>query len=344
VKALVRYDGNSYSQRTQDMPRPEASTGWVILEVASCGVCGSDVHQWESRLGEKPHPYAVGHEFAGTIVELGDDVTEFAVGDKVASEPFAVWCGQCAMCRAGRVNNCHKHSDMGFGQQGGCAELAAVPARGLHRLPDSIPVEDGAILEPLAVAYNGCFAESRVCPGDFVVVLGCGPVGILSASLALAAGAEVMVTGWTGDDFRLEKARAIGAQHAVNAAEEDALGMVRDLTDPNGPDLIIDAVGGCESFEQAVRMSGMCGQITKIGWWGDGARMNLNAVTGKNLRIHGVYGHTWHVWEKCVRVLAAGHIALEHIVTERLPLSEWERGYRAMQERTAVKVFVLPNG
>lgn len=344
MRALVRFDREPYSQRVQDMPKPEAVPGKVILEVAACGICGSDVHQWQGRTAaERSYPFIVGHEFTGTIAELGEGVTSFHVGDRVASEPFAVWCGQCHMCRSGRVNNCRQHADMGFGQHGACAEYAAVPVRGLHGLPDSVALEDGAILEPLAVAYNALFQESQIRPGDRVIVLGCGPIGILSAALSLAAGAEVVLTGWTGDDFRLEKAEAIGVGHIVNAADEDVVAMVRDMTDPDGPDLIVDAVGGSDTFTQALHMAGPCGQIAKVGWFGAGKQMNLNGIVGKNLRIKGSYGHTWQVWERCVRVLAAGKIPLEHILTHRLPLSEWEEGYQAMADRQAVKVLLRPN-
>jgi len=344
MKALVRFTAEPYGLRVQDMPEPRAEPGKVVLQVAACGICGSDVHGWESKqTPRRPYPYVVGHEFAGTIVELGEGVTGFSVGDRVAGEPFAVWCGECRMCRTGRVNNCRQHSDMGFGQHGAFAEYAATPARGLHRLPDSVDVEDAAICEPLAVAYNGMFAESQVRPGDLVVVLGCGPIGLLCAALALAAGAEVVLTGWTGDDSRLEKAQAIGVQHVMNAAEEDAVANVAAMGDPDGPDLIVDAVGGNETFGQALQMAGPCGQITKIGWFRGAEPLNLNPIVAKNLRIHGVYGHTWDVWDKCVRVLAAGKIPLQHIVTHRLPLSEWEQGFQLMRDRRAVKVLLRPN-
>jgi threonine dehydrogenase-like Zn-dependent dehydrogenase len=343
MDALVRYGPESYALRIQEMPEPEAKPGWVVLKVAACGICGSDVHGWQAKqMAGKGYPYVVGHEFAGTIVERGEGVTAFSVGDRVASEPFAVWCGECRMCRTGRVNNCRHHSDMGFGQHGAFAEYAAAPARGLHRLPECVDVEDAAICEPLAVAYNGMFAESQVRPGDIVVVLGCGPIGLLCAALALAAGAEVLLTGSTGDDFRLAKARAIGVQHVVNAAQEDVAATVKEMTEPDGPDLIVDAVGGNETFAQALQMAGPCGQITKVGWFRGGQAPNLNSIVGRNLRIHGVYGHTWEVWEKCVRVLAAGHVPLEHIATHRLPLSEWEHGFQLMKDCEAVKVLLRP--
>ena len=343
MKALVRFAAEPDSLRVQDMPDPTPRPGWVVLKVSACGICGSDVHHRQARLADdKAYPFPIGHEFAGTIAAIGEGVEGFQVGDPVGTEPFAVWCGRCAMCRAGRVNNCRKHSDMGFGQHGGAAEYAAVPARGLHLLPDSVDVVDAAILEPVAVAYNTLFGESVVRPGDVVVVLGCGPIGILCGALALAAGAEVVLTGRAGNELRMAKARAAGIQHVVNVTNEDVVEAVAEMTAPDGPDLIVDATGGSDAFQQALEMAGMRRQVTKVGWFRAPGDVNLNMIVGKNLRVHGVYGHTYEVWERSVRVLAAGKIPLEHVVTHRLPLSQWEEGFRLMAEREAVKVLLLP--
>ncbi len=343
MKALVRFGPEAGSLRVQDMPEPRPAPGKVVLKVSACGICGSDVGDWRKDTPEgKPYPYVIGHEFAGTVARVGEGVEGFQSGDRVATEPFAVWCGHCAMCRAGRVNNCPQHSDMGFGEHGGMAQYALVPARGLHRLPESVDVEDAAILEPVAVSYNSLFAEGSVRPGDLVVLLGCGPIGILCGALALAAGAEVVLTGRTGNEFRLGKARAVGIQHVVNASSQDPVALVREMTAPDGPDLIVDATGGTEAFAQALQMAGMCGRVVKVGWFHAPGDLPLNAVVGKNLRVHGVYGHTYPVWEKSVRVLAMGKIPLNHIVTHRLPLEDWEEGFRLMEGRRAVKVLLLP--
>jgi threonine dehydrogenase-like Zn-dependent dehydrogenase len=343
MKALVRFAPEAGSLRVQDMPDPTPEPGKVVLKVAACGICGTDVRDRRAdKPDDKPYPYVIGHEFAGTVAQLGGGVNGFAVGDAVATEPFAVWCGRCAMCRAGRVNNCRQHSDMGFGVHGGMADYALVPARGLHRLPDSVDPGDGAILEPVAVSYNALFAEGNVNPADFVVVLGCGPIGLLCASLALAAGAEVLLTGRTGNEFRMDAARAIGVQHVVNVSEADPLAAVSALAEPDGPDLVVDATGGTEAFGQALRMASMCGRVVKVGWFHAGGDAALNTMVAKNLRVHGVYGHTYPVWEKSVRVLTAGLIPLDHIVTARLPLERWEDGFRLMDARAAVKVLLQP--
>ena len=343
MRALVRFDPEPYSLRLEDLPEPEARPGWVVVAVAACGICGSDVHARAARLSpSKSYPWAIGHEFAGTVVEVGDRADGWSIGDAVACEPYVNWCGTCRMCRLGRPNNCPQRRDMGFGPQGGCATYAAVPVQGLHRVPACVDVADAALTEPTAVAYNALFQESRVCPGDLVVVLGCGPIGLLCAALALAAGAEVVLSGWTGDGVRLAAARAIGVHHVVDAAADDLPALVRGLAGAAGPDLIVDAVGSGATFQQAIGMAGACGQVTKVGWFGEPQPFQMNAIVARNIRIHGVYATIWDVWDKSLRVLAAGKIAIDQIATKRLPLDRWEEGFQAMIDRTAVKVLLLP--
>lgn len=339
--ALVRYAAEAGALRLQEMPEPTATPGKVLLRVAGCGICGTDVRIRSAPWGGKM-PHIIGHEFAGTIEALGEGVTGFTVGDRVASEPFGSWCGECEMCRTDRVNNCRQHNDVGFGLDGAFAPLIAMPARGLHRLAPSIPTADAAILEPLAAAYNTVFNETGIRAGDHVVVLGSGPIGILCAAQALAGGAEVILTGWQGDDFRLEQARALGVQHAIDASATDAVKLVRDLTGRNGPSLIVDAAGGVATFEQALEMAPMRGRIAKIGWFEQKSPRGMDQIVGKNLRVQGIYGQTHDAWEQSIRLLADGRIRLDHIITARYPLAEWERGYDQMAARQAVKVILLP--
>lgn len=344
MKALVRYAAEAGSIEIRDMPMPVVEPGKVVLKVSACGICGSDVGDWRNDTGDRPYPYIIGHECAGTIKEIGDDVEGFEVGEAVGTEPFYYWCGTCAMCRQGRVNNCRQHRDIGFGDNGGMAEYVLVPARGLHKLPASVDPVDAAILEPVAVSYNTLFAECNVNPGDFVVILGCGPIGLLCASLALAAGVEVVLTGRKGNELRMDAARAMGVQHVVNVTDEDVMKIVGDLAAPDGPELVVDATSGTDAFGQALCMAGMCGHVIKVGWFKSPGDPVLNAMVAKNLRVHGLYGHTYPVWEKSVRVLAAGKIPMEHIVTHRLPLEQWEEGFSLMAQRKAVKALLVPAG
>ncbi len=343
MKALVRTGKEAGAMGLREMPEPALEPGKVLLRVAACGICGTDIRiRAEAQPNNRRIPYIIGHEFAGIVEAVGEGVTQFQPGEAVASEPFGHWCGRCEMCRTGRVNNCREHDDVGFGLNGAFAPFIAVPARGVHRLPPAVNVQDAAILEPLAAAYNVVFNEGRIRAGNLVAVLGCGPIGMLCAAQALAGGAEVVITGWKGDDFRLEKARALGVQHAINSAETDPVQYVCGMAASDAPHLIVDAAGGARTFEQAIDMAPMCGTIAKIGWFEKQSPANMDSIVGKNLRIRGVYGQTHDAWEQSIRLLASGRIKLDAILTARFPLDEWERGYDLMAERKAVKVLLLP--
>ena len=343
MKALVRYAPDPNSIRVQEMPDPKPGPGQVLVKVAACGICGSDVHFRHERGNSRTrYPYVIGHEFAGTVAAVGKGVEGFGEGDPVTCQPMAARCGTCRMCRQGRFNNCRLYADLGFGPDGAHAQYIAFPVEGVHRLPPSVSSVDAAITEPLALAHTAVFERSRVCSGEFVVVMGCGPIGLLCAALAVGAGAEVAVSGWSGDEARLDAARAVGVQHVINSAEEDLPALVAPLTGVDGADVIIDAVGSSDTFAQALDMAPPFGRVTKVGWFGKTRDMNLNAIVRKNLEVHGVYGNLYETWEKCIRLLAAGRIPLEHLITHRLPLAQWEEGYRLMGERQAVKVLLLP--
>jgi threonine dehydrogenase-like Zn-dependent dehydrogenase len=326
------------------MPDPAPGAGEALVRVAACGICGSDVHYRHARdRVDKRYPCIIGHEFAGTIAALGPGVTGFDVGQEVACQPVGARCGSCRMCRQGRFNSCRLYADVGFGPDGAHAEFITTPIVGLHRLPATVGAEDAAIAEPLALAHTCVFERSRVSSGEVVVVLGCGPIGLLCATLAAGAGAEVIVTGWTGDEVRLAAARAIGARHVVNAADEDVRELIPSLMGGEGPEVIIDAVGSSDTFAAALELAPPFGRVTKVGWFGKKRELNLDALVRKNLEVRGAYGNLYETWEKCIRLLGAGRVPLHPLITHRLPLNDWEEGYRLAEEREAVKVLLCPN-
>ncbi len=325
-----------------DLPEPNPGPGQIKVKVAACGICGVDAHAYMRDLARVGDPMPIGHEFSGTVAACGEGVTGFEIGQPVACEPFFQWCGECEMCRRDQVNNCRQHRDVGFGPHGAMADYIVIPARGAHKLPAGMNVEDGAIIEPMAATYNVVYRDSETRPGDRVVVLGCGPVGILAAVHAMIGGAEVLLSGWKGDDYRLNKAREMGIQHVINSAETDVVALAAEWTGPDGPSLIVDAAGGSITFDQALEMAGPCCQITKIGWFEDQTPKHMNAIVAKNLRVHGVYGQTYDAWEKCVRLISAGKMPMEHLITHRLALEEWEKGFDLAASRQTVKTILRP--
>src|SRR5207248_1173844 len=237
--AVVHYALERYAVELREIAVPEIGEDDVLLEVGAVSVCGSDVHQarnthsWPVDI-----PVVLGHEFGGTVAQVGRAVRGFREGQRVVSETAARICGECLLCRTGRYNLCPRRKGFGYGVDGAMARSIRVPARCLHRIPDSLPFDLACLAEPHAVAYNAMCVNSTIRPGDLVVVLGPGPIGLLCARMAALAGADpLIVAGLAADAPRLEAARQLGATLAVDVQAENLEEAVRSCS-PLGADLV----------------------------------------------------------------------------------------------------------
>src|SRR5881394_1625713 len=211
--AVVHYALEPLAVQLRDVAIPDIGDSDVLLRVGAVSVCGSDVHQaYNTHSWTVNVPVVLGHEFAGTVAQAGRSVKAFREGDRVVSETAAEVCGDCLLCRTGRYNLCPHRKGFGYGIDGAMASFVKVPARCLHRIPDALPFELACLAEPHAVAYNAMLVNSQIRPGDAVVVLGPGPIGLLCTRMAALAGADpLIVVGLAADAPRLETATRLGA-------------------------------------------------------------------------------------------------------------------------------------
>src|ERR687896_1484513 len=210
--AVVQYALAPLAVELRDVAVPEIGDGDVLLRVGAVSVCGSDVHQaYNTHSWPVNIPVVLGHEFSGTVAKAGRAVKGFREGDRVVSETAAVVCGECTLCRTGRYNLCPQRKGFGYGVNGAMAAYVKVPARCLHHIPASLPFDIACLSEPHAVAYNAMCINSTIRPGDLVVVLGPGPIGLLCGRMAALAGADpLVVAGRSADATRLGTARTLG--------------------------------------------------------------------------------------------------------------------------------------
>jgi L-iditol 2-dehydrogenase len=344
MTGLVQYALQPQAVELREMAVPEIGEDDVLLRVGAVSVCGSDVHQYHNKQSWPVKvPVVLGHEFGGQVARVGTRVRGFKEGDRVVSETAASICGECLYCRTGEYNLCPQRSGFGYGTHGGMAEFARVPARCLHHIPDSLPFDRAALTEPCCVGYNAVVVKSRVRPGDLVVVLGPGPIGLIAAEMARLSGAgTLIVAGVSRDAPRLEAARALGVTHAVDIEATNLLDLVRTLGDGLGADLVVDASGTSIALKQALEIVRPGGQVTKVGWGPQPLDFSLDPLVQKAVTLQGSFSHTFKNWEQVVRLLAGGQINLDPIVSCVSPLVGWQDCFDGMHTGRYVKAVLQP--
>jgi L-iditol 2-dehydrogenase len=343
--AIVHYALQAHAVELREIPVPQVGDDDVLLQVGGVSVCGSDIHQAHNTHSWRVNvPVVLGHEFGGTVARKGAAVRGFREGDRVVSETAAEICGDCLQCRTGQYNLCPSRLGFGYGLDGAMARWVRVPARCLHRIPDSLPFDLACLAEPHAVAYQTMCVNSTVRPGESVVVMGPGPIGLLCARMAALSGADpLIVAGCTADRARLETARRLGATHTVDVQTEPLEVVVKDLTQ-GGADLVCDATGASHPLEDAIRIVRPGGQVTKVGWSPEVVAIDMNPLVLRNVRIQGSFSHNYPVWERVIHLLDRRSTMPEAIVGMRASLDNWHEAFEAMHDRRVIKSVLLPNG
>jgi L-iditol 2-dehydrogenase len=329
----------------EDIPMPSFGPDEVLIKVKSVGICGSDFHYWKTgRIGSfvVKEPLILGHELSGEVVEAGKNVSNLSSGDRVVVEP-GFPCRKCRFCKSGRYNLCPEERFMGTPPMNGAfAEYVAAPSDFVFKMPEGLSFDEGALVEPLAV---GVYAIKRagVVPGDVIAILGAGPVGLLTLVAAMAAGAsEVYVSDI--DDWRLEKAKALGATITINVKNEDLISKVKELTEGNYVDITIDASGSPEAAVQAVKITRNGGTIVLVGMYEKAELVYpLIDVVTKELNVKGILRYA-NVFPRSLKILASRRFNVKSLISHHLPLDEVEKGFKLMDKKwePVLKIMVHP--
>lgn len=341
MPGVVNFAKDPFSVELREVPVPAIGASDVLLRVGAVSVCGSDVHQWRgSHSWPVNYPCILGHEFSGTVAAAGTDVKGFREGDRVVSETAAIIDETSPLCRGGLYNLDPTRRGFGYGVDGAMTEYVRVPARCLHRIPDQLPFERAALTEPCCVAYNAVCVNGRVRPGDTVLVIGPGPIGLLCAHMAKLSGAgHVIVAGLPTDQFRFTVARQLGADVTLDSKVVD---YVCEWGDHLGVDVAIDASGASVALQMALQAVRPAGQIIKVGWGPQPLQFSLDPLVQKNVTISGSFSHNWPVWERVISMIVSGQINLEPIVSRVAGLSDWHECFEKMEGGEYVKAVLKP--
>lgn len=353
MKAAVYYGRQDV--RVEDVEETPVGPSDVRIDVAACGICGTDIHEFNGgpifipeephpRTG-KTHPLTMGHEFSGVINEVGKDVSRIAVGDRVTVHPN-IPCHDCTYCDEGEYNRCKNAAAIGLQTgTGGFAESAVVPSQQVHRLPDAVSLEEGALVEPFAVGMHAV-RRSGVKPGDTVAVFGCGPIGLTAIHAANRAGAKRIIAS-EPQDFRREVAAEMGADDVVNPIETDAVKYVTSRTD-DGVEHAFEFAGLDAAFNAAVNSTRRGGIVTVGSISEEETTTNLNDVVTTERQVVGTncYGfppRSFHTeFDAVIQGFAEGEIEADPYVTARIDLDDIvESGFEAILDGDEPHVKVL---
>jgi 2-desacetyl-2-hydroxyethyl bacteriochlorophyllide A dehydrogenase len=324
-----------------DVPRPEPGPGEVLIRVGYCGICGSDLEAFH--VGMYEPGLIVGHEFAGTLAEIGPGVTGWQVGERVVVSD-TIPCGACTPCLEGRLDACEDLTMIGVTHDGALAEYARITARGLHRLPHGVTLRQGALVEPLSVALHGV-RRSRLKAGDRALVMGGGPIGLLTLQCALLAGARLAAVTEV-DPTRSALAGRLGATAVLDPTRDNVGLALSRLTGGQGPDVVYVCTGAPAPYGDAISLVRKGGQIFVLGLCVEPVEADFTSVVLNDLCIEGSLAGRAEV-PAAIDLVAQHRVDVESLISHEIGLDEVvAKGFHLLDTpgSGAVKILVRIGG
>jgi L-iditol 2-dehydrogenase len=343
LKAVLKTQRGEGFVELRDVDDPTIGESDILVQVNAAGICGSDLMILHDFFPGYVVPVILGHEFAGIAKQVGSKVSRISPSDRVVCETHAYVCNSCTYCKSGLYNLCSSRKGFGYGLDGAFAKYVKVREPIVHALPDSISLDDASALEPLAVTTNALTRNSKISIGDNVLIVGPGPIGLLSLQVAkLSSAKSVTVVGTEHSKGRLNLALKLGADHILTDKElNDA------LSSPNGSysdffDVGIITTGAPTAFEPTLRAVRKAGTVIHIGESTKQASFQFSLIEKKNLTVQGSFSHNWPVWEKAISLVQNKKVDLASVITHKVALEDWKTGFDLAESREGVKVLIKP--
>jgi len=343
MKALLLTDYKKLE--IAEMPEPELGANDVLVRVQACGICGSDIHGFDGSSGRRIPPLVMGHEAAGVVAACGSAVENLRQGVRVTFDSM-VSCGNCHFCRRGEANLCDQRRVLGvscgdYRRHGAFAEYVAVPRHIVFPIPDDLPFEHAAMVEPVSVAVHA----ANITPielGDVAVVVGTGMIGLLVVQALKAAGCGRIVAVDLADE-KLELACKLGAERGLNPQKCEVLAEVQNMTGGRGADLAVEAVGATAPVETAIGCVRKGGAVTLVGNLSPKIELPLQAVVTRQLTLYGSCASSGE-YPRCIEMMAAGTIDVAPLISAKVPLDEGAKWFDRLYagEQGLMKVMLEP--
>lgn len=320
-----------------EVETPEIKPNEVLIKVKACGLCPSDIRVFDGLHKWRTPPAILGHEFAGIIVEVGEEVEGFKKGDRVVAELDTRDC-TCRFCIKGKENLCINRKRIG---EGALAEYTKALAIRTQKFSNNTDFEEAAFTEPLACCILGNL-KSRMNKGDDVAIIGAGQIGLMHLQLAKLSGAKVFISDFKQE--RLDLALKLGADEVINASKVDPVEKIKELTGGKGVEAVIVAVGHPLAIEQGIKMLDKCGTVVLFGgvWPSQEIKIDPNLIHYNEINITGSYDRTRDSFAKAIKLIDLKLVKTKPLISHRLPLEETQKGFELVKSGEAIKVMIFP--
>ena len=342
MKALLKKKLGIEGVALEEIQEPTIKENEIKVKVHAAGICGTDLHIIHDEYPYIP-PVVMGHEYSGTVVEVGEEVKDFQVGNRVVSLTAVVTCGTCSYCNQGLLMLCNQRKSIGSGVHGAFAEYLVVPAKSAYKIPESVSLDQAALTEPLACVVRCVMERGRVNAGEFVLISGPGTIGMLALQVAKANGGNVVVVGTGRDKERLNLALELGAMEVVNMDEKHAEKRLMELTNQRGFDVAIECAGVAISLNNCIKLLRKQGLLIQMGLFGKKIELDSDLALMKELNFANGFATEPTSWEIALRLLEYKHVDVSPLISNKLPINDWREAIELAEKKVGYKTLLLPN-
>ena len=312
MKAIVKYAAEPGNMEIREVPEPSPAPGQVKIKVVAAGICGSDLHIYDSDIAIPVRPpVTVGHEFSGVVAEVGEGVTAFKPGDRVVSETAYSYCGTCEVCREGWYNLCPERRTLGYWYNGIFTNYTVVPEGRVHKIPDNVDDISAALTEPLACVCHAVFDLTEISPTDLVLISGPGPIGLMTMQVVRAHGARVLVSGTDADNGK-------------------------------GVDVVMECSGSQYGINDALKVLKRRGHFTQVGMGKPTIPFYVEALNYREPIVSGSLGSRKANWVQALDMLSRGKVKVDKIANVRMPMEQWETAFDRFRRKDGGKFILFP--
>ena len=341
MKGIVKLDKGISNVKLLQIEEPELKGNFLKIKIHAAGICGTDLHIISD---EYPYnaPVVLGHEYSGTVVEKGDEVTEFAIGDRIVSLTAASTCKRCEYCENGLYMLCENKKSIGSQVNGAFAEYLYIPKEIAYKIPEGVSMDEAALSEPLACVVRCVMERSKIQSGDLVFVSGPGTIGLLSALVAIANGGRVVLAGTPKDEERLEFAKSLSTQ-VIDTVTLHSEKDIELLKQNYKFDVAIECAGHEGSLDNCINVLKKQGSLIQVGLYGKKISINSDLMLMKELTYTNGYASEPSSWRIALNLLESKLVNVKPLITHKIPLEEWEEAIELAKSGQGFKLLLVPD-